>query len=115
MKAWVLGVIFVTMDLLRSFDPDSPIAWEAHLTGFAFGAAYFFFKWNFNWLQTEKLTGMFKSKPNLKIHRPGTEEKLKREADEILQKINDQGEESLNARERRVLKKYSEQIRKKRD
>ncbi len=115
LKAWVLGVIVVVVDLLRSLNPDTHIAWESHLAGFAFGAAYHHFKWNFHRLQLGQFGHPFKSKPSLKVHRPPTGDRLKFDADEILQKINDHGESSLTARERKILKKYSEQVRRNRD
>ncbi len=111
-RAWILGLILVGTDVLRSFNPESQIAWEAHLAGFAFGAAYFYFKWNFGWLTFGKLGSSFKSKPNLKVHQPDRAEKLKADADRILEKINQEGEASLTSRERKTLKRYSEQIRK---
>ena len=114
-KAWILGVVVVGMDLLRSLNPESPIAWQCHLAGFAFGAAYFYWRLNFNWLNLAVLAKPFKRSPGLKIHKPDKTEKLKAEADKVLQKINEHGEGSLTGRERRTLKKYSQQVRKDRD
>ncbi len=111
-RTWILGVIIVGVDLLRSFNPESPIAWEAHLAGFAFGAAYHYFKLNFQRLDFSGLKKVFGSQPNLKIHKP---EKLKLEADAILQKINEHGEESLTSKERKTLERYSAQVRNDRD
>ena len=37
---------------------------------------------------------------------------MRQEVDIILEKINQQGEESLTSKERRLLKKYSERLRK---
>ncbi len=113
MKTWILGVIVVGMDLLRSLDPESQIAWEAHLSGFAFGFAYYRWKLNFDWIRLERIKKIFSGRPSLKIHQPNNakSEKLRQEGDAILKKINDHGEESLTARERRVLKKYSQQLR----
>lgn len=112
MPAWVLGLFVVLTDFMRAFDPTSMIAWQSHLTGFAFGAAYFFMNWNFGWLQLERIGDVFKSRPKLKVHtEQQAGDKLKQQADAILEKINQQGEESLSSRERTILKKYSEQIR----
>ena len=115
MPAWLLGVIMVLTDMMQAFNPASNIAWQCHLTGFAFGAAYFYFNWNFGWLQLEKVWNLFKSRPKLKVHRMSTDEKIQQQADAILQKINDHGEGSLSSHERKILKKYSEQIRNQRD
>ena len=113
MPAWVLGLLLVGTDVMRSFDAKSHIAWEAHLAGFAFGAAYFYFKWNFNWLKIGGggLGSALRRQGGLKIHQPDKAEKLKREADQILEKINEHGEASLSSRERKVLKRYSDQVR----
>ena len=116
MPAWVLGILIVGMDLLNSFNPDSNVAGEAHLVGLAFGAAYVLLKWNLSWLKFDWLSDRLSGKPNLKIHEPSKkEEQLKQLADQILQKIADQGESSLTARERRTLNKYSKSVRKKRN
>jgi hypothetical protein len=49
-------------------------------------------------------------------HQPGgVDEKLQTQADSILEKISLEGEESLTSKERRILNKYSAQIRKNRD
>ena len=112
MPAWVLGVFVILTDVMRAFDPGSMIAWQSHLTGFAFGALYFYMQWNFSWIRLDRITDWFKSRPKLKVHRAAAaDDQLQRQADEILEKINQQGEESLSARERRILKKYSEKIR----
>ena len=41
--------------------------------------------------------------------------RLQSQADQILKKIAEEGEQSLNAKERRLLNRYSKQIRKRRD
>lgn len=115
MPAWVLGLLIVGMDLLNSFNPESKVAGEAHLVGLAFGAAYAYLKWNFGWLKFDWLSDRLSGKPNLKIHKPGKDEQLQKQADQILQKIADQGEASLTSKERRVLNKYSKSVRNKRD
>ena len=74
-RTWIFGAVIVGMDLLRSLNPESAIAWEAHLAGFAFGFAYYYWKLNFDWIDFEKLTKIFSSKPNLKIHKPDQLEK----------------------------------------
>ena len=115
MPAWVLGILIVGMDVFNSFNPNSSVAGEAHLVGLAFGAAYHFLNWNFRWLKFDWLTDRFNGKPNLKVHKPGKDEVLQRQADAILQKIADQGESSLTGKERRILNSYSKSVRNKRD
>ncbi len=113
--AWVLGIALIAMDLARAFDPATRVAWEAHLGGVAFAAMYFKFGWNFKWLRKDALPS-FTHKAKLKIHNPETSnEKLKSEADAVLEKIAKEGEDSLTARERRVLNRYSKRLRKDRE
>lgn len=117
MPAWVLGLLLIGTDINYAFRPDSHVAWQAHMGGAAFGAAYYFLKWNFSRLPNPmRLGDFFKSKPKIKIHQPSQGfEKLKAQADEALAKIAEHGEESLSRRERKILTKYSNQIRKQRD
>ena len=113
MPAWVLGIILIGGDIITSLNDSSRIAVEAHFSGFAFAAAYHYFKWNFRWIKTEWIQDRLSGKPNLKVHHPDASfEKLKLEADEILQKIHEQGEDSLTRKERKTLEKYSRQVRK---
>ena len=117
MPAWALGILVVGGDMWTAMNPGSHVAWEAHLVGFAFGVAYFYFGWKLDWLRFDWISGLFASKkPNLKVHDPEkADEDLKRQADVILDKISRNGEESLTSRERRILTKYSKSIRKNRD
>ena len=115
MPAWLLGALMVGTDLFRAFDPESNIAWQCHLAGFAFGAAYFYWSLNFSWLRLEKIGDLFKPRTQLKVHKVSPSDKLQQQADSILEKINEQGEDSLSSRERKILKKYSDQIRNQRD
>ena len=113
--AWVLGAFVVVSDIMTSLRPESVIAYEAHLAGLAFGAAYAYFGWNLRWMRFERLGSLFKSKPRLKVHSPGVDSQLQSQADQILKKIADQGEASLTPKERRLLNRYSKQIRNRRD
>ncbi len=120
MPAWALGAFVVATDIWTSLKPESVIAYEAHFAGLAFGAAYAYFGWNLRWMRIERLGGLFKggwfkSRPRLKVHSPGADPKLQVQADQILKKIADQGEASLTPKERRLLNRYSKQIRKHRD
>jgi membrane associated rhomboid family serine protease len=115
MPAWLLGVLILVQNLFTAFNPASHTAWEAHLLGGAFGVVYYLQRWNFSRLQFGNLGNLFKSRPKLKVHQPDRgSDKLKEAADEILQKINDRGEDSLTPRERKTLNKYSQQLRKNR-
>lgn len=114
--AWILGVVLVGFDILNSLNSESQIAVEAHLGGALFAAAYFYGKWNFRWLRFNWLADRFSGKPRLKVHKPdGGTEKLSEQADEILEKLHTQGEESLTRRERKILERYSKNVRDRRD
>ena len=115
MPAWLLGVMLVTSDFFQAFKPDSHIAWEAHLLGAAFGAVYFLQRWEFSRFQFANAGRLFKPRPKLRVHHPGAiDDSLQAQADLILQKISEQGEDSLTSRERKTLNKYSQQLRKNR-
>jgi membrane associated rhomboid family serine protease len=120
MPAWVLGVMLVGFDLMNSLNPKSGIAFQAHLGGAAFAALYFYRKWHFNWLgfdwlRFDWLTNRVKGRPRLKVHKPGkSPDGISSEADQVLEKVHRQGEASLTRRERKILEKYSRQVREKR-
>ncbi|WP_164104046.1 rhomboid family intramembrane serine protease [Candidatus Laterigemmans baculatus] len=131
-KAWIVGVLFVAMNLLgalggRGEAQVDSTAFEVHLAGVAFAAAYYLGGWNLgtalpDWLGGSSggssggfaggLRDRFRSRPKLRLHDP--DKKLAKEAaeaDRILQKIHDSGEASLTAAERRLLERYSRRIR----
>lgn len=122
-RVWVLGVIVVAQDFLRSLDPESKIAGEAHLAGLAFGALCYYTGWSFQWLDwsgAAKAVGDFlKGRPRLRIHDPAerTAERsrsLAEQADAVLAKIQEQGLESLTRREQDILARHSQQVRERR-
>jgi membrane associated rhomboid family serine protease len=111
MQAWVVGILFLGVNLMHAMDPNGHIAWQAHLVGAAFGALYFHLNWNFGRFDFG-LEKFLSREPRLKVHDPSAaDEDLKRQADKILAKINDQGEASLTKKERKILNKYSERLR----
>lgn len=112
--AWLVGCLFLLFDFMNALNPGSTTAWESHLIGFAFGAIYYLQKWNFSNFEFA-VRNPFPTGPRLKVHNPvGIDEQLQEQADLILQKISDLGEENLTNRERKILKRYSEELRKKR-
>ena len=114
--AWLLGILVVGGDMLTALNPESHVAWEAHIAGFAFGTAYFFLGWKFSWLKFGWLNKIFSAQPKLKVHDPvDADDRLQEQADAILDKIANDGEGSLTAKERKILNKYSENLRKNRD
>ena len=116
MPAWVLGVLFIGIDILNSFSAENQIAVEAHFAGAAFAVAYFYGKWHFRWLKFGWLTDRFSGKPRLRVHSPDKgNEKLSEQADRILDKLHREGEQSLSKRERKILEEYSRRMRDRRD
>ncbi len=114
-KAWILGLFIVGQELFRAVGGESGIAWQAHLAGLAFGAAYYKLNWNFSRLG-EMFSKLTDRNPNLKVHNPESRadvraDKLKSQADQILAKISQHGEESLSRKERKILEKYSKSLR----
>ena len=118
--AWVVGVLIVVMDLFEATrGGSSRIAWQAHLAGAGFAFLYFRNRWNLtrisqNWFSASWL----KRRPKLRLHDPRREaprkDDLSDQVDKILEKIHLQGEDSLTAKERRMLKNASRQYQKKR-
>ena len=116
MPAWLLGILVIASDFFNALNPESHVAWQAHMAGAVFATAYFFLKWNFNWVDLEKIPNPLSSKPNLKIHDPDLkEEKIKEQGDQILAKISEHGEKSLTGKERRIMAKYSKLMKKNRN
>lgn len=137
MPAWLVGVLFVALDVLGAAGYYFPmsgdveyskrIAYDVHLSGVAFAFLYFRFRMNFGALVPQRLVDAvrgvgrrLKGRPNLRVHRgqedPNAEEQyrqLDEEADRILAKLSRDGEASLTDKERRVLEDYSRRMRQK--
>jgi len=108
MKAWVFGVIFIMGDVFGAMNRTTPVAHSVHLAGAAFAAAYFYGKWNLALLVPSTLLKKLKA-PRLRVHTPDEEDTrdLNVRVDEILDKINRQGEASLTKKERLTLEQAS--------
>jgi len=112
MKAWVLAVLFVVMNLFGMIGGGGPVAYEVHLAGAAWAAAYHLRRWNLSFLNWSGLAGigefLTQRKPRLRIHDP--EKQLARqeaEVDRILDKIQASGIDSLTSAERKTLERHS--------
>ena len=115
--AWILGVIFIGLDVARTFNPASQIAADAHLAGAGF--AWFYFATG---MRLGNLIPRFRRRskePKLKIHDPDGDPEpdlpspdLQDEIDRILEKIGKTGTGSLTEEEDSKLKNYSEKLRK---
>jgi len=121
-RAWVLGLFIVGVDLFRavseSLNPDAEnhVAYTVHLAGAAFAFFYYRFRWNLSrfpgaWFSLD----WFKPRPKLRLHEPPPEElDLNEEVDRILEKIHREGEASLTRKERRTLETASREYQKRR-
>jgi len=115
MPAWVLGILLVLMNLASN--PSSGVATDVHLTGILCAAAYFFLGLNFRFLGD--LQGAWRKGlrrlmgPKLKIHSESTPATSndEEEADRILAKIHESGQDSLTTKEKKFLEKYSRTVR----
>jgi membrane associated rhomboid family serine protease len=113
--AWLLGVVWIGLDILGALDPQSErIAYSAHLAGALFGFLYFKTRWHLGRLIP---SGRFLSKlrgPRLRVHGSDDgEQDLERKIDRILEKINRSGIDSLTSQERRELEKHSRRMQQK--
>lgn len=126
MKAWALAALCVGMDLLGSLyslaGGETSTAFTVHLAGAGFALAYHYGHWNFRWLSfgsAPDIRGKMRQRSRrmkLKLHDP--DKKLRKEADEadrLLEKIHQTGEESLTSSERKLLERYSRRQREKRN
>jgi membrane associated rhomboid family serine protease len=118
--AWLAGLIIVALDMFGG--GRDRVAHDVHLTGAAFAAAYWYFRWNFGRLpgvagigRMVKAAGKsLEAKPDLRVHDPDQYyEDLDAEGDRLLEKVGREGQESLTARERQVLEDYSRRMRQK--
>lgn len=119
---WLIGVLFVSLDFLSAlFNPNGLVAYESHLGGAAFAAAYFHFQWRIEkWVPSKMAQGLFSRKTHLRVHDPGDEPQDKKYeqdaelADQILEKLHRDGEASLSWKERKILNRFSKRVRDKR-
>ncbi len=124
-KAWVLAVFFVAMNLGGAFGfgigIESNTAFTVHLAGAFFALGYYFRRWNLRWLNLAAIGEIPQRlrqrsrRMKLKLHDPDRKlEQDAAEADRILEKIHREGEESLTSSERKTLERYSRRQREKR-
>ncbi|MEC8556572.1 MAG: rhomboid family intramembrane serine protease [Planctomycetota bacterium] len=121
-RAWMIGV-FIILNNVFNTGESSRVAFDVHLVGAAFAAAYFFGGFNFNalgslWNSLSRVDTASKARAQgLKVHRPAEarvserNEKTELELDRILKKIHDEGEGKLSRKERRFMENYSRKIR----
>jgi membrane associated rhomboid family serine protease len=115
--AWVLGVFLVLSNIATQ--PSTGIAYDVHLVGILCAAAYFFYGLNFQWLgnlsATWRKTVRQVTGPKLRIHKESGAASDAEEADRILAKIHETGQDSLTPKEKKFLERYSRTVRAKKD
>ena len=119
MPAWVLGVLIIVGNVLGG---RGGVAYDVHLVGAAFATAYFYGNLNFAFVEhfADRARVSWKQKQRgFKVHRPQEPPeaplgKDELEADRILAKIHQQGQDSLTAAERKFMESYSRRVRERR-
>ncbi len=124
-KAWVVATFYVIMNLGGAVGMAAGMggstSFTVHIAGIAFGFLYYYRHWDFRWLDFSKLGDIKQQlsqrsrRMKLKLHDP--DRKLQNEsieADRILAKIHESGEESLTSSERKTLERYSRRQRERR-
>jgi membrane associated rhomboid family serine protease len=111
-KAWLMAVIYVVMNIFGVIGGSGPVAYEVHLAGAAFAAVYHLRSWRLEHFGRGGIAGatdfFTRRKPNLRLHDP--EKKLAKqeaEVDRILEKIQLSGLDSLTSGERKTLERHS--------
>lgn len=113
---WVLAIGLVLMDLQGAMSRGGDIAFTAHLGGALYGWFFFMTEWTPASLFHRLFGGLPKMKgPSLRVHEPDEENASDLEVDRVLQKIQEQGRESLTWRERRILEKASREYQNRRN
>jgi membrane associated rhomboid family serine protease len=115
MPMWVAALIALIFDANGAINrTGSNVAFTAHLAGALFGLMYYKFHWRLGSWMTGLGSMKLSRKPRLRVHAPTEEDDLGEKVDAILQKIQDQGQDSLSWNERRLLEKASRKAREKR-
>jgi membrane associated rhomboid family serine protease len=118
-KAWVMGLLLILMNVLGAVSQFGNTAWSVHLAGIAVAFLYFRGRWHFGSLfQNVFHKPKFLSRPKLRVHKPDADDSepldLNDEVDRILEKIHQHGESSLTKQERRLLEVASRKYQKRR-
>jgi membrane associated rhomboid family serine protease len=118
MPAWVAALICVGMDVFGAVERSGNVAFTAHLGGALFAWTYYRFGWLPGKTLVTRLGSLrMRSRPKLRVHKPAETDEpddLSRKVDQILQKIQEKGQDSLSWNERRLLEKASRQYQQKR-
>ena len=118
MKVWVLGALYVGLDIFGTLNrQSSQTAHVAHLAGAGFGFLYVRSRWNLGrWVPSQAaFKALLRRGPKLKLHDPDKNRPdLSKQVDAILEKISREGEASLTRAERKTLEEASRQYQRRR-
>ncbi|MGI9455442.1 MAG: rhomboid family intramembrane serine protease [Aeoliella sp.] len=117
MPMWVAALIIIGIDINGAIQRTSAIACTAHLAGAVAGLYYYKFGFSpFAWIADRFSGTRVGRRPKLRVHQPSDDDVSETDdrVDEILRKIQEQGQDSLTWRERRILEKASQQYQRKR-
>lgn len=125
--AWVMAILFLAQDIMGAMKQSGDVAYTAHLGGALFGFLYFRYGWRLSqwlpgWLggvgSGASLKSLLKRKPNLRVHRNDEDDDSSDPAedrvDEILRKIQAEGQSSLTREEQRILEQASRRYKQRR-
>lgn len=118
MPMWVAAALGIAFDVKGAMDRSGNVAFTAHLGGALFGLLYYKAGWNLSRLLPNGLAApKWPTRgPNLRVHDPEADpaDDLNQQVDRILEKIQEQGQDSLTWKERRTLEKASKEYQQKR-
>lgn len=126
--AWVMAILFLAQDINGAIKQSGEVAYTAHLGGAFFGFLYFKFGMRLsnrlpNWIggagDGASLKSLLKRKPKLRVHRNDEDDEVSSDSaedrvDEILRKIQAQGQASLTREEQRILEQASRRYKQRR-
>jgi membrane associated rhomboid family serine protease len=126
MPMWLFAVLAVLMDVNGAMSRSGSVAFTAHLAGALYGYLYYRYGWAPASRMIEAIARLKTNlpqpgRPKLRVHNPdrGTpdaaDDPLAEQVDQILAKIQAQGQDSLTRSERRVLEKASRRYQQRRD
>ncbi len=117
--AWVLGIVYIGMDIFGVLSPSDNTAHAAHIAGALFGLLYVRTGWYLGALLPTRMPKWAKmGGPKLRVRseddEPRTQREVQMRVDEILEKISREGESSLTPAERSELEELSRRFRNRR-
>lgn len=119
MPMWLAAVIFVALDALGATRVANAgnVAYTAHLGGALY--AFLYYRWGGrleNLISNRSFWSRLRPGPRLRVHDPEPDDAPSTDTrvDEILKKIQEQGQDSLSYSERRILEEASREYQKRR-